>query len=180
MAGGLNLYGYANGDPVNFSDPFGLCPVPHLCAALVGYALGGAGTMVANLAQGRPVMENVARNALVGGALGLTMGLGATATGGLAAGGIAAEAAVSASAAAGRIPFEGFQKWGRDAVGWGQNAAGAAKAMGEMTAEKAASLDPTKVQAAKAFYENAVANGRGGTAAPARVQLMQRIIDLQK
>lgn len=25
LAGGLNLYGYANGDPVNFSDPFGLC-----------------------------------------------------------------------------------------------------------------------------------------------------------
>jgi hypothetical protein len=25
IAGGLNLYGYANGDPVNFSDPFGLC-----------------------------------------------------------------------------------------------------------------------------------------------------------
>jgi RHS repeat-associated protein len=27
IAGGLNVYGYANGDPVNFSDPFGLCPV---------------------------------------------------------------------------------------------------------------------------------------------------------
>src|SRR5690349_1512898 len=26
LAGGLNLYGYANGAPVNFSDPFGLCP----------------------------------------------------------------------------------------------------------------------------------------------------------
>lgn len=26
MAGGLNLYGYANGDPINQSDPFGLCP----------------------------------------------------------------------------------------------------------------------------------------------------------
>lgn len=25
LAGGLNLYGYAGGDPVNFSDPFGLC-----------------------------------------------------------------------------------------------------------------------------------------------------------
>lgn len=28
MAGGLNLYGFAGGDPVNFSDPFGLCPEP--------------------------------------------------------------------------------------------------------------------------------------------------------
>lgn len=26
LAGGLNLYGYAGGDPINFSDPFGLCP----------------------------------------------------------------------------------------------------------------------------------------------------------
>jgi RHS repeat-associated protein len=25
LAGGLNLYGFANGDPVNFGDPFGLC-----------------------------------------------------------------------------------------------------------------------------------------------------------
>jgi len=28
LAGGLNLYGFAGGDPINFSDPFGLCPVP--------------------------------------------------------------------------------------------------------------------------------------------------------
>lgn len=27
LAGGLNLYGFANGDPVTYSDPFGLCPV---------------------------------------------------------------------------------------------------------------------------------------------------------
>ncbi|HSF31448.1 MAG TPA: RHS repeat-associated core domain-containing protein [Candidatus Tectomicrobia bacterium] len=26
VAGGLNAYGFANGDPINFSDPFGLCP----------------------------------------------------------------------------------------------------------------------------------------------------------
>jgi RHS repeat-associated protein len=26
IAGGLNVYGFANGDPINFSDPFGLCP----------------------------------------------------------------------------------------------------------------------------------------------------------
>jgi RHS repeat-associated protein len=36
LAGGLNVYGFANGDPVNFSDPFGLCP---MC---VGAALGVA------------------------------------------------------------------------------------------------------------------------------------------
>jgi RHS repeat-associated protein len=28
LAGGMNLYGFASGDPVNFSDPFGLCPNP--------------------------------------------------------------------------------------------------------------------------------------------------------
>jgi uncharacterized protein RhaS with RHS repeats len=26
LAGGLNLYGFAGGDPINFSDPFGLFP----------------------------------------------------------------------------------------------------------------------------------------------------------
>ncbi|MGI8496134.1 MAG: RHS repeat-associated core domain-containing protein [Gemmatimonadaceae bacterium] len=31
IAGGLNLYGFAGGDPVNYSDPFGLCP---LCETL--------------------------------------------------------------------------------------------------------------------------------------------------
>ena len=28
LAGGVNLYGFADGDPVNFSDAFGLCPDP--------------------------------------------------------------------------------------------------------------------------------------------------------
>ncbi len=44
IAGGLNLYGFANGDPVNFSDPFGLCPIEVdgiPCA--VTYAASGAG-----------------------------------------------------------------------------------------------------------------------------------------
>jgi len=32
LAGGMNLYGFAGGDPVNFSDPFGLCgPLTPLC-----------------------------------------------------------------------------------------------------------------------------------------------------
>ncbi|PYO69990.1 MAG: hypothetical protein DMD71_03280 [Gemmatimonadetes bacterium] len=28
LAGGMNLYGFAGGDPLSFSDPFGLCPHP--------------------------------------------------------------------------------------------------------------------------------------------------------
>src|SRR6185437_13385490 len=28
LAGGLNVYGFASGDPVDFSDPFGLCGTP--------------------------------------------------------------------------------------------------------------------------------------------------------
>ncbi|MBX3175258.1 MAG: hypothetical protein KF709_12655 [Gemmatimonadaceae bacterium] len=29
LAGGVNQYGYVGGDPVNFSDPFGLCEKPN-------------------------------------------------------------------------------------------------------------------------------------------------------
>jgi RHS repeat-associated protein len=34
LAGGLNLYGYAEGDPVNYSDPYGLCAVKGAAASV--------------------------------------------------------------------------------------------------------------------------------------------------
>jgi uncharacterized protein RhaS with RHS repeats len=41
IAGGLNLYGYANGDPINFSDPFGLCvDDDETCRELVSFLRG--------------------------------------------------------------------------------------------------------------------------------------------
>jgi len=35
LAGGMNLYGFAGGDPVNFSDPFGLCPKGEVCRRFI-------------------------------------------------------------------------------------------------------------------------------------------------
>jgi hypothetical protein len=59
IAGGLNVYGFANGDPVSYSDPYGLCPIMRNgilipCAVagmgigataggIVGAAIGGGG-----------------------------------------------------------------------------------------------------------------------------------------
>ncbi|MGH8546915.1 MAG: RHS repeat domain-containing protein [Gammaproteobacteria bacterium] len=43
LAGGLNLYGFANGDPVNFSDPYGLCPECRLLLPAAGTAAAADG-----------------------------------------------------------------------------------------------------------------------------------------
>ena len=58
----MNLYGYANGDPVNFSDSFGLCPY-HItgipCAAVyggVGLVAGGTTGAVVGAAGGTLVL----------------------------------------------------------------------------------------------------------------------------
>jgi len=42
LAGGLNLYGFAGGDPVTFSDPFGLCKKPPC------FRVWGSATCIAN------------------------------------------------------------------------------------------------------------------------------------
>ncbi len=68
VAGGLNLYGFADGDPVNFSDPLGLCP---LCQVVTwwlsrgGPALAGLGAastgLSSRLAPGGGLMAHEAR-----------------------------------------------------------------------------------------------------------------------
>jgi hypothetical protein len=62
LAGGLNVYGFANGDPINFSDPFGLWPGGRLVLAgarggvVVGGTVGslfpGPGTVIGGVAGG--------------------------------------------------------------------------------------------------------------------------------
>jgi hypothetical protein len=63
---------------------------------------------------------------------------------------------------------------------WGRNLEGAQKAIQSMTPEVAKSIDPAKARQALEFYKQAAASGRGGETAGARVQLMERILELQK
>ena len=58
LAGGLNLYGFANGDPVNFSDPFGLCPP---CGSDMEEAMLGVGRRLQPV---QPVLETAANLAM--------------------------------------------------------------------------------------------------------------------
>jgi len=90
IAGGLNLYGYANGDPINFSDPFGLCPdeddtacqvfesgLTALGAALGFLAGGGTGSFVALASSGvgaAAVPAGAVQGAAAGGFLGAALG----------------------------------------------------------------------------------------------------------
>ena len=86
LAGGLNLYGFAGGDPVNFSDPFGLCPwcLTGAIGAIVGAGSAAVTTVAMNAAMGRPLSEGAGTAALVGGIAGgltgATMGLASPAS----------------------------------------------------------------------------------------------------
>jgi RHS repeat-associated protein len=54
LAGGINDYGFAAGDPVNYSDPFGLCPI---CIAVVEWGpeiLAAAGLTATTIALTHP------------------------------------------------------------------------------------------------------------------------------
>lgn len=54
LRGGLNAYGFAGGDPINFSDPFGLCPIP-VSDCPLGYfaaALGTTGAVAGGIVGG--------------------------------------------------------------------------------------------------------------------------------
>ena len=73
MAGGLNLYGYAAGDPINGSDPFGLDPSYDLIVRYVAGEIGGGSarnqeaiSTLANEATQRAVRALINRSAIVG------------------------------------------------------------------------------------------------------------------
>jgi RHS repeat-associated protein len=66
VAGGLNLYGFADGDPVNFADPFGLYPC---CVGANAIVLGFAGTLKERRAE---ILTGLSKDDMVGVALSST------------------------------------------------------------------------------------------------------------
>lgn len=121
MAGGLNLYGFAGGDPVNFSDPFGLFPCPpcdeeeqttgqrikQAAEAAVANAINDAVEFFGNLGnKAKGFLGFLGREAAVQGGITLaTGGLGAVPAGGARGVGLTAEL-ISAFRAAGRVSIE--------------------------------------------------------------------------
>jgi hypothetical protein len=89
LAGGLNAFGYAGGDPINKSDPFGLCPpqdsnlsdcpgfwstVGAATGALFGGVGGGGAGMLAGPGAPIAVPAFSAAGALKGAAIGTAIG----------------------------------------------------------------------------------------------------------
>ena len=88
VAGGLNVYGYVGGDPVNFSDPLGLCPEGSFLCNLfesgvtalgtsIGFIVGGGGGTALAVGTGglgaAAVPAGAAEGAALGGAAGLAL-----------------------------------------------------------------------------------------------------------
>jgi RHS repeat-associated protein len=174
LAGGMNLYGFANGDPVSYADPFGLCPKLPKCGAWGNFIWGIHGA-VQGLTDPPAGVNKDSRAYKFGVGLGSFMhGFtnpydGMDPTFALAAG-----------------PFPGFRDWGKNKVKWGAGGGGrnagteAAERARTITQEEAAQLEPGQVQQARDFYQNAVEQGQGGEAAVERVKLMDRILELQR
>jgi len=66
IAGGLNAYGFADGDPVNFSDPFGLCVEPVTCALAIASGAGALTTASTAVLSTSIGATGVAVNAVAG------------------------------------------------------------------------------------------------------------------
>ena len=73
MAGGVNLYAYAGGNPVSYSDPYGLCPPLPACMGIAGAVTFGVVRAGANLLSGKPVLSGVGSDMAAGAAWGLTL-----------------------------------------------------------------------------------------------------------
>ncbi len=105
LSGGLNLYGFASGDPVNFSDPFGLCvpwPWCHAQEAAEFWAGRSAGSTGlaragANLMGGMATLVSDGKRAALTGLTLVTAGVASSVISGAGGGGAALAADATAA-----------------------------------------------------------------------------------
>lgn len=120
IAGGANVYGFAGGDPVNYADPFGLCPgingtlsildcppgyltlIGEMTGALIGGVAGGTGGASAGAALCAATVVGTVPCAAAGGAAGAAAGAKRGAIIGGAVGALLDGAVAMASAGKGR------------------------------------------------------------------------------
>ncbi|HKP76893.1 MAG TPA: RHS repeat-associated core domain-containing protein [Longimicrobiaceae bacterium] len=86
LAGGVNVYGFAAGDPVGYDDPSGLCPwcvaAEIVRGAAEGAVFGAATQIIVNRIAHRPTFQGVGRSAAEGAAIGsVTAGIGSAVRG---------------------------------------------------------------------------------------------------
>jgi len=101
IAGGLNLYGYAGSDPINFSDPLGLCRVCDWLKGVANSYLAWRANQEAHLDAQFAKLDQ--EGGLKPGTSRQLIGLAIGATGGLEAGGAASAPAAEATTSTGFI-----------------------------------------------------------------------------
>jgi RHS repeat-associated protein len=89
IAGGLNVYGFAGGDPVNYRDPFGLCPPQDsnfgpLCPGFWSALGGGIGAIIGAAGGGTGGFVGGAALCSPAGPVAIACGAGGAAAGGAA------------------------------------------------------------------------------------------------
>lgn len=174
-AGDINLYAYAGNRPTTFSDPTG-----HIIPILIG-----VGAFLGGISYG--VWQRATGHKFSWGWFAASMAIGAAVAAGAwyALQAFSSSAAVAASGAAAPTVRQitalaprgmNLNEWGAQI--WGTGVGGARAMIGARTAAQLQELGLTldKAVMLRNFYQAAVDAGKGGAAAPVRVELLNDII----
>ena len=122
LAGGINLYGFANGDPVNFSDPFGLMACDPPDKPCRDFDAGDASAVFQQLSGMGPAMERDIVSFLPKNAVSAVAGLGAGAVLGRVAGALGRAVSSMVGKRSGEVVTAGtplFRVWGGESQAFG-------------------------------------------------------------